>query len=215
MGTRLPVHTNSPSPETLGRVADILTTGGCVVIPTFCLYGLAASAFDEAAVKRVFAIKERPLTNPILLLIKDRQAVDALVTEIPPAAEALMARLWPGKLTLVFNAHPSIPDVITAGTGKVGLRVPSHPVARAVAGAVPFPITGTSANISCEGGVSDPDKLDPRIVRGADLVLDAGPLHGGSGSTVVDVTCSPVRILREGSTPAATIHAILNDLPSF
>lgn len=215
MGTILPVHTDQPTPGLLRKTTEILTAGGCVVIPTFCLYGMAANAFDEAAVKRVFAIKERPLTNPILLLIKDRNAVDALVTDIPPAAEALMTRLWPGKLTLVFNAHPSIPDIITAGTGKVGLRVPSHPVTRAVAEAVPFPITGTSANISREGGVSDVQKLDTRIVTGADLILDAGCLKGGTGSTVVDVTCTPPRILREGSTPAAVIYTIIDELPSF
>jgi len=215
MGTILPARTDHPTPELLSKTTAILTAGGCVVIPTFCLYGMAANAFDEAAVKRVFAIKKRPLTNPILLLIKDRQAVDALVTEVPPEAEALMDRLWPGKLTLIFNASPSIPGLITAGTGKVGLRVPSHPVARAIAKAVPFPITGTSANISCEGGVSDPQKLDPRIIQGADLVIDAGPLHGGAGSTVLDVTCAPFKILREGSTPAAAIHTILNELPSF
>ncbi|WP_300667971.1 L-threonylcarbamoyladenylate synthase [Desulfoluna sp.] len=209
MGTLCPVKTNAPNPDVLSRAANVLTAGGCVVIPTFCLYGMAANAFDEAAVKRIFAIKERPLTNPILLLIKDRKAVDALVTEIPPMADALMNSLWPGNLTLIFNAHPSIPTDITAGTGKVGLRVPSHPVARALTQAVSFPITGTSANISCEGGVSDIQKMDPRIINGVDLVLDAGPLHGGSGSTVVDVTTTPFKILREGSTPAAFIHNIL------
>lgn len=215
MGTLVRVDTNLPSPDLLRRAATILTEGGCVVIPTFCLYGMAANAFDEAAVRRVFSIKERPLTNPILLLIKDRAAVNALVTGITPAAEALMAHLWPGRLTLVFDASPLIPSIITAGTGKVGLRVPSHPVARAVAGAVPFPITGTSANISREDGVSDIRNLDPRILSGADLVMDAGPLQGGTGSTVVDVTCTPPKILREGATPTAEIHAVLDALPSF
>ncbi len=215
MGTIHPVTAEKPTPELLSRTTDILTKGGCLVIPTLCLYGMAANAFDEAAVRRVFSIKERPLTNPILLLIKDRSAVDALVTSISPEAEALMKHLWPGKLTLVFNAAPSIPDIITAGTGKVGLRVPSHPVARAVTEAVPFPITGTSANISKEGGVSDVRDLDSRIVNGADLILDAGCLKGGSGSTVVDVTSTPIKILRQGSTPSAEIHAIVETLTSF
>lgn len=215
MGPQISIQTDRPDPDILARAADILTAGGCVVIPTLCLYGMAANAFDEDAIRNVFAIKERPLTNPILLLIKDRQAVDELVAEVPPAAEALMKHLWPGKLTLVFKAAPTIPDLITAGTGKVGLRVPSHPVARAVAQAVPFPVTGTSANISKQGGIADVRDLDTRIATGADLVLDAGPLKGGSGSTVVDVTCTPPKILRQGSTPAAAIHAILEKLPSF
>ena len=124
MGTIHPVTAEKPTPELLSRTTDILTKGGCLVIPTLCLYGMAANAFDEAAVRRVFSIKERPLTNPILLLIKDRSAVDALVTSISPEAEALMKHLWPGKLTLVFNAAPSIPDIITAGPGHGRGRVP-------------------------------------------------------------------------------------------
>ena len=92
-----------PPPELLSQTSRILTEGGCVVIPTFCLYGMAANAFDEEAVRRLFAIKERPSTNPILLLIEDRDAVDALVSHIPAAAEALMDHLWPGK------THPGLP----------------------------------------------------------------------------------------------------------
>ena len=215
MGTVISIQSNQPSPELLAQTAEILTQGGCVVVPTFCLYGMAANAFDEKAVRRLFSIKERPLTNPILLLIKDRSEVEALVTDISPAAKALMTHLWPGKVTLVFNAHPSIPEIITAGTGKVGLRVPSHPITQAITQAVPFPITGTSANISHEPGVSNASDLDPRIVQGADLVIDAGFLKGKSGSTVVDVTCDPPRILRQGATSKADIHAILEKLSVF
>lgn len=213
MGTILSVESNQATPTLLNQTSQTLREGGCLVIPTFCLYGMAANAFDEGAVRRLFAIKERPLTNPILLLIKDRDAVNALVTHVPAAAMALMNHLWPGKLTLVFNAAPCIPEIITAGTGKVGLRVPAHPVTRAITGAVPFPITGTSANISREPGVSTVKELDPRIIEGADLIIDAGPLTGNTGSTVVDVTCTPPRILRQGSTSARDIFTILGISP--
>ncbi len=209
MGTILPVESDQATPALLHQTSRILRAGGCLVIPTFGLYGMAANAFDERAVRRLFAIKERPLTNPILLLIQDQDAVNTLVTHIPAAATALMEHLWPGKLTLVFEAAPCIPEIITAGTGKVGLRVPAHPVTRAITGAVPFPITGTSANISRDPGVSTVKALNPRIIEGADLIIDAGQLKGDTGSTVVDVTCTPPRILRQGSTPARDIFTIL------
>ncbi|MCG8472938.1 MAG: threonylcarbamoyl-AMP synthase [Desulfobacterales bacterium] len=209
MGTPVTISENQITPAFLDATSRTLKEGGCIVIPTFCLYGMAANAMDEAAVRRIFDIKKRPLINPILLLIKDTEAVRPLVNEIPENAIKLMNAFWPGNLTIVFRASKNVPSVITAGTGKVGLRVPSHPITRAICQAVPFPLTGTSANIAGEPGVSTFSDLHPDILDQADLSINAGTLAGGNGSTVVDITTSPVTILREGTIPESKIHTIL------
>lgn len=215
MGTPVKILNNQIPEAFLDEASQTLKKGGCIVIPTFCLYGMAANAMDEAAVRRIFDIKRRPLTNPILLLIKDMDAVGPLVKKIPDEAKALMKTFWPGNLTIVFEATDQIPEVITSGTGKVGLRVPSNPIARALCHSVPFPLTGTSANIAGEPGASAFTELHPDIVNGADIAIDAGHLAGGNGSTVVDVTTTPVRVLREGTIPKSKIYSLLEKSASF
>jgi L-threonylcarbamoyladenylate synthase len=201
----IPVNPTHPEPDLIARAAGVINGGGLVVIPTFRLYGLAVNALNSRAVDKVFAIKKRPPDNPILLLIKDRSELEQLVRHVPPSAERLIDRFWPGKVTLVFEASAAIPDILTAGTGKIGLRVPEHPVAAALTRALPHPITGTSANVSGEPGCNDPAGLSPQIIAQADMVLDAGRLLGGQGSTVIDVTVDPVRIIREGAVSRAEI----------
>ncbi len=187
-----------PDEGPINKAADIIKNGGMVVFPAKCLYGLAVDAFDPVAVSRIFQVKQRPPSNPILVLIPDVSALDQLVTGVPPVARALMARFWPGDVTLVFEAGPDLPRVLTAATGKIGVRLPQHPVARALVQAVGIPVTGTSANISGENGCVRVNTLDPRLLQGVDMVLDTGTLKGGSGSTVVDITQSPPRVLRRG-----------------
>ncbi len=183
--------------------------GRVVCFPTRCLYGLAADAFQPAAVERVFAIKERPAGQPLLVLISRIEQMAALAAAVPPAARLLMERIWPGRLTLVLPALPSLPAELTAGTGTIGIRLASHPVARALVEALERPITGTSANLSGKAGCRDIAALDPRIAARVDLILDAGPLKGGVGSTVVDVTGDLPKVLREGEVPKFEILAAL------
>ena len=133
-----------------------------------------------------------------------------LVETIPPAAGAIMAAFWPGRVTLVFEARDALPDLLTAQTGKIGVRLPGHPVAAAIVKQVKGPVTGTSANISGRPGCNRLGDMDPPIVEHVDLILDAGPLKGGVGSTVVDVTDEPPRILREGQVTAEQIMGLLN-----
>ncbi|MBF0202889.1 MAG: threonylcarbamoyl-AMP synthase [Desulfamplus sp.] len=185
------------------KAAAIINAGGVVVFPAKCLYGLAADALNPEAVERVFHIKQRPLTNPLLVLIDDVCQLDSLVMPVSDnigsfAAIALMERFWPGNITLVFHAAPNLPEALTAGTGKIGIRMPGHPVARALVRQVGRPITGTSANISGKPGCNQISQLDPEILSKVDMVLDHGILKGGMGSTVVDVTCAPVKIIRQG-----------------
>ncbi len=196
----------SPRPEIIRKAARTIVGKKVVVFPTRYLYGLAADAFSPEAVKKVFSLKRRPFSNPMLILIHSRERLEALVTSIPSAAEKLMDNFWPGNATLVFEAGKELPDVLTAGTGKIGIRLPGHPVARALVRELGTPITGTSANLSGRTGCHRIRDIDPQILGSAGMVLDAGTLENGIGSTVVDITGVAPRIVRPGETPADAIY---------
>ena len=179
------------------------------MFPTRCLYGLGADAFNVDAVNRVFKIKRRPVNKPMSVLVKDIKAVEELVQYVPPYALQIMNSFWPGKVTIIFEAKAALPVNLTAGTGKIGIRIPEHTVASALVNMLNSPITGTSANLSGSQGCSIVSDLEPIIADKLDLVLDAGRLKGGAGSTVVDVTGDAPKILRQGALPAKDIFAIL------
>lgn len=206
---RIRVNPLKPEPKAIGQAAAVIRSGGVVCFPTRCLYGLGADAFQPEAVERVFEIKERPPGLPLLVLISHAEQMRELTESIPPAAQRLMERFWPGRLTLVLPASPKLPPRLTAGTGKIGIRLAAHPVARALTEALDQPITGTSANLSGAGGCRDIAELDPRIAGRVDLVLDAGLLKGGVGSTVVDVSGESPIVIREGEVPRFEILAAL------
>ena len=204
---RRPVDPVNPDPELILAAARIIRDGGIISFPTRSLYGLGADAGNRPAVTKLFKLKKRPQNRPILVLIRDARDLKNLVQTIPLKAICLMDQFWPGGVTLIFEAKPGLPDELTAGTGKIGVRRPDNTVAAAIVNAVKGPVTGTSANISGESGCSDLNDLDPGIVSNLDLILDAGPLRGGPGSTVVDVTGPSLKILREGSVPAKAIFS--------
>ena len=206
------INPENPEPEIIKEAAAIIQQGGVVVFPTRCLYGLAADERNPQAIERVTSIKQRPADNPILVLIDARKRLKDLVTRVPPQAEVLMQNFWPGKLTLVFTARESLASQLTAGSGKIGVRLPGHPVALALAQQVGRAITGTSANLSGCPGCNCVADMDPQIIEAASLTLDAGTLKGGSGSTVVDVTGSPPQILREGQVSSKQIQRALNSI---
>ena len=203
--TVITVDPLEPQGDLMARACDIIGRGGVVVFPAKCLYGIAADALNPAAVARVFEVKRRPRDNPILVLVNQRQDLERLVKRVPETAVALMDSFWPGDVTIVFEAVDDLPGVLTAHTGKIGIRMPQHPVARALIKQLGTPMTGTSANISGARGINRVQDLSPDLVAGVDLVLDAGELKGGKGSTVVDVTGDTVKVLREGEVPEADI----------
>lgn len=205
------VDKNHPDPDIINQASGILKTGGLVIFPAACLYGVAANALSADAVEKVFQLKQRPRNNPILVLIKNTDQLEGLVTTVPEKARILMDQFWPGGLTLVFEAADSINPKLTAGRQKLGIRLPGHPVARALVNSVVFPVTGTSANLSSRPGCTQTDMLCPEIMEKVDLILDAGPVKGGAGSTVVDITCTLPKILRRGAIPATDIYACLKD----
>ena len=204
------INALDPDPDLIADACRVIKAGGVVVFPATSLYGLAADAFNRSAVEKIRNMKNRSAQNPILLLVRNREALTILASEVPPQAGLLMARFWPGMLTLVLKAAATIPDYLTSGTGKIGVRVPAHPVARALVKGLDGPITGTSANLSGQPGCDIISGLNESLVEPPDLILDAGRLKGGAGSTVVDVTVMPPRILREGAVSSDLIFAALN-----
>jgi L-threonylcarbamoyladenylate synthase len=194
-----------PDMAIIKEASDIIRLGGVVVFPTRNLYGLGADACILKAIERVFQIKKRPKNKPISILIKSKKDLDRLVSEIPVNAFKLMDAFWPGKITLVFNARPEVPDILTAGTGKIGIRLPDHPVAVALINMLDHPMTATSANLSGMDGVHQIGDLPEEFIKEVSLLLDAGPLKRGKGSTVVDVTTNPPTVLREGVVSASAI----------
>jgi len=199
------LNPTTPEPEIIAQAAAVIRQGGVLAFPTRCLYGLGADAFNPEAVERVVKIKQRPELNPILVLIDSKEQLESLVLHIPPAADAIMDAFWPGRVTLVFEARNSLPDQLTAQTGKIGVRLPGHPTASALLKHVKGPVTGTSANLSGRPGCHRAKDLGPQISGHLDFIMDAGTLTGGVGSTVVDVTVDPPRILREGQVTANDI----------
>ncbi len=187
----------------------MIRRGGVVCFPTRCLYGLGADAFDRNAVERVFEIKKRSKAKPLLVLIPDRDVLPAIAQEVSPAAVRIMDKFWPGKVSLVFKAQKRVPDNLTAMTAKIGIRLPGHPVAAALAEKVGRPITGTSANLSGQPGCSRIEDLAAGVLECVDMILDAGPLKGGIGSTLVDVTQNPPLVLREGEVSAMHINRLM------
>ncbi len=190
---------NVSDEEIVNQASDILIKGGIIAYPTETFYGLGVDATNEKAIRKIFDVKGRDFRNPIALIIGQKADTYSLVKEVPDTAERLMAAYWPGALTLVFSASDNVSPLLTAGTGKIGQRVSSHPIARKIAEKIKRPLTATSANQSGMPECSLASGVIKQIGDRIDAVLDGGETTGGRTSTIVDVTCSPPAILREGT----------------
>ena len=192
------VDAERPEPTTLAGAAAVLRDGGLVAFATETFYALGAAASDPAAVRRIFRVKARVESKPLLVLVDSIAMAESLAREVTPRARELMARHWPGALTLVLRARAELPSELTAGTGTIGVRLSPHPVALGLVRALGGPVTAPSANP--EGAAPPTSAAD--VVRAfdglVDLVLDAGMTAGGLASTVIDVTAEP-RVLRQGA----------------
>ena len=202
-----PAH---PQPDIIEKAVKVLKTNGLVCYPTMRLYGLGADAMKAEAVDKVFAAKNRLTTHPVSVLVDSVKTVETLVRRITPVARILIDRFWPGNLTIVFEANDTVPGNLTAGTGKIGIRIPEHPVAVALLRLFKGPVTATSANLTGQPACRRCDEIDPVLLDRIDLVLDAGELEGGKGSTVVEAVSHEVKIIREGAVSENEIRAALD-----
>ncbi len=202
------IDAHNPSPERIAPAAACLRRGGLVAFPTETVYGLGANAYDAAAVRRLFAVKGRPPFNPLIVHIAELSQIPQVAAAWPAAAQRLAERFWPGPLTLVVPKHPAIVAEVTAGGPTVAVRLPAHPVARALIRAAGVPVAAPSANRSGELSPTRAAHVLKSLGRAVDIVLDAGPCPRGIESTVVDVTGAVPRILRPGPIPAAMVARV-------
>ena len=190
----------------IGHAATILRAGRLVAMPTETVYGLGANALDAVAVARIFAAKQRPAWDPVIVHIASETMLEELTTEIPDTARKLIAAFWPGPLTLLLPRTAKVPDAVTAGRPLVGVRMPAHPVAFELINQAGVPVAAPSANtfghISPTTAAHVLQDLDGRI----DAVLDAGPTEHGVESTVLDPCSSPMVIYRPGAITTVQIR---------
>jgi L-threonylcarbamoyladenylate synthase len=188
---------------------QIIRKGGVIVFPTDTLYGLGAGAFCEAGIRRVFEIKQRPLTMALPLLLGDVSQIHEVAEHLPDYAWRLVDRFLPGGLTLVVRRSSIVKDIITAGGDTVAIRIPDHPVALALIRESGMPVVGTSANLSGHSNVLSVSDLRKQLEGKVDLIIDGGPAPGGKESTVVDVTNYIAEIIREGAISRAEVQQVV------
>jgi len=192
------IDTAEISAEAIRHAASILRSGGVVLYPTETFYALGAIPGIAKAVNRVFEIKGRAREKPLPLIASDLQAVISAASEWPKSAEVLAGIFWPGPLSIVVPAVASLPPALHAGTGKIAVRISSHPVASALAQASGGLIISTSANIAGEPPPRSPGAVAAKLLLVVDALIDAGNLQGGLPSAIVDVTVNPVALIRAG-----------------
>lgn len=199
----------APDLATVRRAAVVLRGGGLVAFPTETVYGLGANALDESAVRKVFAAKGRPPTNPLIVHVADAGQVEAVAAGWPTAAAALAAAFWPGPLTVVVPRRADVPAAVTGGGPAVAVRCPAHPVAAALIREAGVPVAAPSANRSTELSPTRAGHVLKGLAGRIDAVLDGGPCPAGIESTVVDVTGGGVRVLRPGPVTVPMLEAVV------
>jgi L-threonylcarbamoyladenylate synthase len=201
-----------PTDENLRRAGECLARGGLVALPTETVYGLGANAFDARAVARVFEAKARPSFDPLIVHVASIGQVERVAFVPGGAARLLMERLWPGPLTLVMPRRPEVPDIVTSGLDTVAVRLPAHPIARAI---IEYSGTAVAAPSANPFGYLSPTRPE-HVVRGlgdkVDIVIDGGACSVGVESTVLDATASPPRLLRPGGMTIEAIEALIGPI---
>jgi L-threonylcarbamoyladenylate synthase len=201
------VDEGKPPLKGLKGAVSILEQGGIVAFPTESFYGLGVDATNSSAIERLFLVKKRNPALPLLILISSIDELSKYAASIPAEAEELARRFWPGGLTMVLQCSQALPPLLTAGTGKIGIRISSHPVAHALTLALKLPVTGTSANISGRPPCTRADQVVECLGEQVDLILDGGITEGARPSTLLDVTRNPPLLIRKGIIKAEEIIA--------
>ena len=198
------------------QAACIIRDGGLVAVPTETVYGLAGNGLNEAAVSEIYRVKGRPEVKPLSLMVHDSGAMEAYCEDVPEAAYALAKRFWPGPLTIVLKAKNVVPEIVRAGGDTVGLRCPDHPATLALLRVCGLPLAAPSANLS--GAPSPKTAEDVLSGLGGEIhaVIDGGPCGIGTESTIIDMSCTPYRILRVGALSEEEIaQALVENMVVF
>ncbi|WP_236242390.1 L-threonylcarbamoyladenylate synthase [Streptomyces sp. CC228A] len=197
------------STHDIENAAGVLHAGGLVALPTETVYGLGANAEDPAAIARIFQVKGRPPSHPLIVHIAGAEQLDDWVEEVPPAARLLAEHFWPGPLTLVLRRGSRVPLEATGGLETLAVRVPDHPVALALLNAFGGGVTAPSANRFGSVSPTTADHVRAELGDAVDFVLDGGACEVGVESTIVDATGETPAILRPGGVTREDLDAVL------
>ena len=191
------------------QAASLLRQGKLVALPTETVYGLAADATQEDAVQANYDAKGRPETKPLNVLVDGMAMVETVCRDIPADAYQLADAFWPGPLTMILWGNSALPSIVPAGGGTQGVRCPNHPDTLAVIKALGRPLACPSANLSGQPSPKSADDVLAQLGGNIDAVLDGGPCTVGAESTILDLTATPYRILRQGGLGREKIEAVL------
>ena len=205
---RIVVDAAKPESAALAEAVRAIRAGGVVAMPTDTFYGLAVDPFRQSAVERLYALKGRESGKAVPLVAADVAQVVDYLAPLTAQAIRLIARFWPGPLTLLLAAPPTLSPAVSGGTGKVGVRVPGHAVARALCRACGVPLTASSANLAGAQPSADPDEVEGALGSLIDVLVDAGVTAGGPPSTIVDVTGDAPILVRAGAIAWGEIEAL-------
>ena len=213
MDTRLiTIDKEEPEPDRIEEAAAVIRSGGLVAFPTETVYGLGGSALDPEASRKIYAAKCRPSDNPLIAHIAGFDALPELAAEIPETARILMRLYWPGPMTLVFKKTDAVPYEITGGLDTVAVRMPSHPVARALIQAAGVPVAAPSANASGRPSPTRAEHVAEDMDGRIDMILDGGEVGIGLESTIIDVSGSQPSLLRPGFISEEMLAQVLENL---
>ena len=205
-------------PGEIDHAAELLRAGRLVAFPTETVYGLGANALDAEAVARIYAVKRRPATSPLIVHVASIEMAQSLVANWPEIAERLARRFWPGPLTLVLEKQlekpPVVPAIVTAGLPTVGLRMPAHPLALALIRAAGVPLAAPSANRFTELSPTTADHVRRGLGSDVDYILDGGPCSVGIESTVLSLAGPRPTLLRPGGISRPELETIVGPVAS-
>ena len=196
-------------PDAVERAAELLRAGEVVGIPTETVYGLGADALNGAAVRKIFAAKGRPSDNPLIVHIADFEQITPLVARVPDEARALAEAYWPGPMTIILPKADCIPDEVSCGLDTVGIRLPSHPLARAIIRAAGTPVAAPSANTSGRPSTTTAAHVMEDMAGKIAAVVEGGACAVGVESTVISLAGEQPRLLRPGGISLEQLEAVL------
>ncbi len=203
---------NGDYEKSISRAAQILKNGGVVAIPTETVYGLAASAFDENAIKKVFSAKGRPQDNPLIVHISNTEMLNKVAKNIPQKALACAEKFWPGPLTMVLEKTGKTAECVSAGLDSVAVRMPSHKTALDIINASNLPLAAPSANTSGKPSPTTAQHVANDLDGKIDAIIFDNECSVGVESTVISFCCNPPRLLRPGAVTVEQLREIIPDL---
>jgi len=202
------VSPDRPDPAAIARAAECLRAGGLVAFPTETVYGLGVHALDRAALRRLFVAKQRPATDPLIVHVASVDQLAPLLAVVPDTVPTLARLFWPGPLTLVLPRSAAVPDEVTAGLDTVAVRVPAHPVARALITAAGIPIAAPSANLFSRPSPTQASHVFDDLNGRIDLIVDGGATTIGVESTVLDLSGDVPTVLRPGAVTVEMLREV-------